>query len=57
MLDFYAIGFAAYPTTMAEYYASQRQQQVKIEQTDMSDEGVEIIDLDGGEFDDLFNDG
>lgn len=49
MLDFYAIGFAVYPTTMAEYYAAQQQQQmtqtISLEDL-MGSDGAEIIDLD-----------
>ena len=51
MLDFYAIGFAAYPLTMAEYYAQQQaaqQQQVKIDPVDISEfeETEDPINLD-----------
>jgi C1A family cysteine protease len=53
MLDFYAIGFAAYPTTMENYYAqqqaAQQQQQFTINQNEIDDEM--IIDLDN----DIFN--
>lgn len=53
MLDFYAIGFAAYPTTMADYYAQQSQPQMTINQKDFNEiDDSMIIDLDN----DIFND-
>jgi len=46
MLDFYAIGFAVYPTTMAEYYAAQQQQQTISLEDLMGSDDAEVIDLD-----------
>ena len=46
MLDFYALSFAVYPTTMAEYYAAQQQQQTISLEDLMGSDGAEVIDLD-----------
>ena len=48
-LDFYAIGFAMYPKTMADYYAEQAAASVNVQQSTMDD------DLDG-DIDQIFLD-
>ena len=47
MLDFYAIGFAAYPLTMADYYAQQQaREEQKLQTQQPKGDDVEEIDLD-----------
>jgi len=51
MLDYYAIGFATYPYTMADYYAQQEAQAQQQMQTEfMMDEENDELNLDDLDF-------